>query len=91
MLHMPWMLLVAGVLFQIWLCSPCLDKYKERNYCPKCGVTYHEHDNMVQAIGCAACEFWVHASCEGLSTVRVVLLFVCGGGGVAALFGVAFG
>lgn len=71
------------VSFQMWLCSPCLDKYKERNYCPKCGKTYDEHDNMVKAVGCAACEFWVHASCEGLSTVRVVLLFVrgrCGGG-----------
>ncbi|CAN0543743.1 unnamed protein product, partial [Ectocarpus sp. 12 AP-2014] len=59
---------------KIWLCSPCLDKYKERNYCPKCGVTYDEHDNMVQAIGCAACEFWVHASCEGLSTAEYQML-----------------
>ncbi|CAN0230217.1 unnamed protein product, partial [Ectocarpus fasciculatus] len=59
---------------KMWLCSPCLDKYKERNYCPKCGKTYDEHDNMVKAVGCAACEFWVHASCEGLSTAEYQML-----------------
>lgn len=55
---------------QVWLCSPCCDKYKDRNYCPTCGVTYDSEDNSVEAVGCAACEFWVHAKCEGMTRVR---------------------
>ena len=61
----------CGLFLQMWLCLPCGEKYKSRNYCPTCGVTYVEDDNTVQAVGCSACEFWVHAKCEGLSTVRV--------------------
>lgn len=67
---------------QVWLCLPCGDKYKDRNYCPTCGVTYDANDNSVEAVGCAACEFWVHASCEGMSTVRFLLLSVVAAVGV---------
>lgn len=66
---------------QLWLCLACVDKYKNRNYCPTCGVTYDPQDNSVQAVGCSACEFWVHAKCEGLSSVSAIchpiLCLVC--------------
>lgn len=80
---------VPGRAAQMWLCLPCGEKYKSRNYCPTCGVTFEELDNTVQAVGCSACEFWVHAKCEGLSPVRVCLRVVhpsgCGDDPCAAL------
>lgn len=55
-------------------------------------MTYDDADNSVKAVGCSACEFWVHAACAGLSSVGVAaaavvvacagLSSVGGGGGV---------
>lgn len=83
---------VTCLYHQIWLCAPCGEKYTKRNYCPTCGVTYDDADNSVKAVGCSACEFWVHAACAGLSSVGVAaaavvvacagLSSVGGGGGV---------
>lgn len=32
-------------------------------------MTYDDADLSVKAVGCSACEFWVHAACAGLSSV----------------------
>ena len=65
-----------SIFDQIWLCEPCGEKYTKRNYCPTCGVTFDEADNSVKAVGCSACEFWVHAACAGLSSVGVWLVLM---------------
>lgn len=61
---------------QLWLCLPCGGKYTARNYCPKCMVTWVDgRDDAANALGCSACDFWVHAECEGVT--KVYCIFFC--------------
>lgn len=52
----------------ILLCGCCQDKFRSKNYCPTCEVTWMDEDDetRVNTMGCDLCNFWVHAKCEGV-------------------------
>lgn len=53
------------------VCSKCYELYKENKYCKICMCTYDENDTTQDFICCDKCEYWMHASCDGISKQKL--------------------